>query len=229
MNKKVLLVEDEAPIADSIEYSLKNDGFDVVIARNGIAGLTAARNMFPSIIILDLMLPDISGMDLCRILRRETNIPIIILTAKAEEVDRIMGLEFGADDYITKPFSARELIARIRAVLRRSKNTLNEDSKTRLTAGDIIMDIPKRSVTIRDNRIHLPLKQFELLKTFMIHPDEALTRNFLFQTVWNSDSEYDTGTLDVHIRWLREKIENDPAKPDYIRTIRRVGYKFVAG
>ncbi|MEN6372621.1 MAG: response regulator transcription factor [Armatimonadota bacterium] len=229
MNQRVLLIEDEAPIADSIEYSLKKDGFDAIIARDGIAGLTAARNIFPSIIILDLMLPDISGMDLCRILRKENNAPIIILTAKTDEVDRIMGLELGADDYITKPFSARELIARIRAVLRRSRNTLTEDSKTRLTAGDIVMDIPKRSVSIGNIQIHLPLKQFELLKVFMAHPDEVLTRNFLFQTIWNSDSAYDTGTLDVHIRWLREKIEKDPAKPNYIRTIRRVGYKFVAG
>lgn len=229
MNQKVLLIEDEAPIADSVGYSLRNDGFDVIIAADGITGLTAARTSFPDIIILDLMLPDLSGLDLCRILRRENTVPIIMLTAKTEEVDRVVGLELGADDYITKPFSTRELIARIRAVLRRSKSALNEDSKTRLMAGDIVMDIPRRSVTIGSNQVHLPLKQFELLKTFMMHHDEVLTRDYLFQTVWSSDSSYDTGTLDVHIRWLREKIEKDATKPSYIRTIRRVGYKFVTG
>mgnify|MGYP001136863838 CR=1 FL=1 len=228
MSQKVLLIEDEAAIADSISYSLTNEGFEVFTADDGVTGLAAARNSYPDIIILDLMLPKLSGLDLCRTLRKESSVPIIMLTAKTEEVDRVVGLELGADDYVTKPFSTRELIARIRAVLRRIKGAAQEDTQMKLQAGDISVDLARRRVTVGEKPIHLPLKQFELLRTLMSHQDKVLTREYLFQTIWDSDSTYDTGTLDVHIRWLREKIEKDPGRPKYIRTVRGVGYKFVA-
>lgn len=228
MADKILLVEDEVAIADSVGYSLENEGFDVVTAQDGLTGLNAARNNNPDLIILDLMLPKLSGLDLCRIVRRESSVPIIMLTAKTEEVDRVVGLELGADDYVTKPFSTRELIARVRAVLRRVDGAVGEDNDLRLSAGPISIDIARRRVTVRENPVHLPLKQFELLKTLMMHQDKVLTREYLFQTIWDSDAAYDTGTLDVHIRWLREKVEEDPGHPQYIRTVRGVGYKFVA-
>ena len=228
MAQRVLLIEDEAAIADSVAYSLENEGFEVITATDGIAGLSAARGTFPDLVILDLMLPRLSGLDLCRTLRRESSVPIIMLTAKTDEVDRVVGLELGADDYVTKPFSTRELVARVRAVLRRAKGSDRDDSQMRLSAGEISMDISRRRVTVGDKAVHLPLKQFELLKTLMMYKDKVLTRDYLFQTIWDTDSTYDTGTLDVHIRWLREKIERDPGRPRYIRTIRGVGYRFVA-
>lgn len=228
MTQKVLLIEDEAAIAESISYSLQNEGFDVSTAEDGLAGLAAARTIYPDIIILDLMLPKLSGLDLCRTLRKESSVPIIMLTAKTEEVDRVVGLELGADDYVTKPFSTRELIARVRAVLRRVKGASQDDQQMKLQAGDISVDLARRRVTVGDQPIHLPLKQFELLRTLMMHQDKVLTREYLFQTIWDSDSAYDTGTLDVHVRWLREKIETDPGRPHYIRTVRGVGYRFVA-
>ena len=228
MAQKVLLVEDEAAIADSVGYSLENEGFDVLTAGDGVAGLAAARSASPDLIILDLMLPELSGLDLCRTLRRESSVPIIMLTAKTEEVDKVVGLELGADDYVTKPFSTRELIARVRAVLRRAKGAAQDDSQMRLQAGDVSIDLSRRRVTVGDKPIHLPLKQFELLRTLMTHQDKVLSRDYLLQTIWDSDSAFDTGTLDVHIRWLREKIEKDPSRPRYIRTVRGVGYKFVA-
>jgi two-component system, OmpR family, response regulator RegX3 len=228
MPDKILLIEDEAAIADSVSYSLQNEGFDVIIASDGAAGLAAARSASPDLIVLDLMLPKLSGLDLCRIVRRESSVPIIMLTAKTEEVDRVVGLELGADDYVTKPFSTRELIARVRAVLRRADGAVGDDGDLRLSAGEVSIDIARRRVTVSDEPVHLPLKQFELLKTLMLHQDKVLTREYLFQTIWDSDASYDTGTLDVHIRWLREKVEKDPGHPRYIRTVRGVGYKFVA-
>jgi two-component system response regulator RegX3 len=228
MTQKILLIEDEAAIAESIGYSLQNEGFDVLTAEDGLFGLAAARNSFPDLIILDLMLPKLSGLDLCRTLRKESSVPIIMLTAKTEEIDRVVGLELGADDYVTKPFSTRELIARVRAVLRRAKGTAQDDHQMKLQAGEISVDLARRRVTVGDQPIHLPLKQFELLRTLMMHQDKVLTRDYLFQAIWDSDSTYDTGTLDVHVRWLREKIEKDPGRPHYIRTVRGVGYKFVA-
>lgn len=228
MSQKVLLIEDESAISESVKYSLENDGFEVLTAEDGAAGLADARKYYPDLIILDLMLPKLSGLDLCRALRKESSVPIIMLTAKTEEVDRVVGLELGADDYVTKPFSTRELIARVRAVLRRVNGVIREDSQMKLRAGYISIDIARRRVTVGDKPIHLPLKQFELLRTLMTNQDKVMTRDNLFQAIWDSDSTYDTGTLDVHIRWLREKIEKDPGHPQYIRTIRGVGYKFVA-
>ncbi len=225
---RILFIEDEAPIAESVSYSLQNEGFDVITVSDGAAGLAAARELKPDLIVLDLMLPKLSGLDLCRILRKESNVPIIMLTAKTDEVDRVVGLELGADDYVTKPFSLRELIARIRAVLRRTEAAAETGEEPVLEAGNITMDVSRRRVTIGDKPIHLPLKQFELLKALMSERGKVLTREHLIETIWGGTSSYDTGTLDVHIRWLREKIEEDPGKPKYIRTVRGVGYKFVA-
>lgn len=229
MAQKILLIEDETAIADSVEYSLENEGFEVMTAADGVAGLTAARTAFPDLIILDLMLPRLSGLDVCRTVRKESSVPIIILTAKTDEVERVVGLELGADDYVTKPFSVRELTARVRAVLRRAKNSAQAQNEMQLLkAGNVSIDLARRRVTVGEKPVHLPLKQFELLKTLMSYQDKVLTREYLFQNVWDSDANYDTGTLDVHVRWLREKIEKDPSRPRYIRTVRGVGYKFVA-
>ncbi|MBI2843440.1 MAG: response regulator transcription factor [Armatimonadetes bacterium] len=229
MAQKIFLIEDETAIADSVEYSLENEGFEVMTAADGVAGLTAARTAFPDLIILDLMLPRLSGLDVCRTVRKESSVPIIILTAKTDEVERVVGLELGADDYVTKPFSVRELTARVRAVLRRAKNSAQAQNEMQLLkAGNVSIDLARRRVTVGEKPVHLPLKQFELLKTLMSYQDKVLTREYLFQNVWDSDANYDTGTLDVHVRWLREKIEKDPSRPRYIRTVRGVGYKFVA-
>ncbi len=225
---RVLLVEDEAAIADSVAYSLRNEGFEVETAADGLAGLSAFRAFSPDIIILDLMLPKLNGLDFCRTIRKESSVPIIMLTAKTEEVDRVVGLELGADDYVPKPFSVRELIARVRAVLRRTEAVQEDEQQTRLEVGAIVMDLVRRRVTVSDEIVHLPLKQFELLKVLMLNAGRVVSREDLFKMVWDSDAIYDTGTLDVHIRWLRERIESDPGHPQYIRTVRGVGYRIAA-
>lgn len=228
MSHKILLVEDESAIADSVAYSLTSEGFDVEIAADGLAGMSAFKSFSPDLIILDLMLPKLSGLDLCRTIRKESCVPIVMLTAKTEEVDRVLGLEFGADDYVPKPFSTRELIARVRAVLRRVDRTADDDQQTRLSAAGVTMDVVRRRVTVDGEVTHLPLKQFELLRALMLNKGSVVSREELFRAVWDSDTAYDTGTLDVHIRWLREKIEADPSNPQRIRTARGVGYRIVA-
>lgn len=225
MSYKILMVEDEAPIADSVAYSLTSEGFQVETALDGLAGLTAFRSFSPDLVILDLMLPKLSGLDFCRAVRKESSVPIIMLTAKTEEIDRIVGLELGADDYVPKPFSIRELTARVRAVLRRTEVARGEDTQTRLQAAGISMDLVRRRVTVDGETIHLPLKQFELLRVLMVDKGRVVSREELFRTVWDADATYDTGTLDVHIRWLREKLEADPSAPCRIVTVRGVGYK----
>lgn len=228
MSYKILLVEDEAPIAESVAYSLRNEDFEVETAADGLAALTAFRSFSPELIILDLMLPKLSGLDFCRIVRKESSVPIIMLTAKTEEIDRVVGLELGADDYVPKPFSLRELIARVRAVLRRTEAARGEDNQTRLQAAGISVDLVRRRVTVDHDTIHLPLKQFELLKVLIANKDRVVSREELFRSVWDADATYDTGTLDVHIRWLREKLEEDPSRPQRIRTVRGVGYRIVS-
>jgi len=229
VKEKILLIEDEVPIADSVAYSLQNEGFEVQIAYDGLSGLSAYRAFYPDMIILDLMLPKLNGLDFCRLLRRESNTPIIMLTAKTEEIDRILGLELGADDYICKPFSVKELIARVRAVLRRTEAARNREEKVSLQVGGIELDSARRRVTVDGKPVHLPLKQFELLRVLMANKDRVLTRDELFKKVWDVESVYDTGTLDVHIRWLREKVEADPSHPRYIKTMRGVGYRILSG
>lgn len=227
MNDRILLIEDEAPIAESVAYSLRAEGFVVETADDGLCGLTAFRTFSPSLIILDLMLPKLSGLDFCRLVRKESNVPILMLTAKTEEIDRIVGLEMGADDYLPKPFSVRELIARVKAILRRLENAREEESKAFLEIGSIQLDLARRRVTLNGEQVHLPLKQYELLRALMTNKGRVLSREELFKRVWDADAVYDTGSLDVHIRWLREKIEPDPSSPTYIKTVRGVGYKIV--
>lgn len=226
--QKILLVEDESAIADSVAYSLKNEGFEVEVQQDGLTGLSAFRTFSPDLIILDLMLPKLNGLDFCRIVRSESGVPIIMLTAKTEEVDRVVGLELGADDYVPKPFSVRELVARVRAVLRRTETAQAEEHLAKLQVGSITMDLVRRRVTVGGEVIHLPLKQFEILRALMMNAGDVVSREELFAMAWDADSVCDTGTLDVHIRWLREKIEPDPGRPRYIRTVRGVGYKIVA-
>ncbi|MDO8587655.1 MAG: response regulator transcription factor [Armatimonadota bacterium] len=228
MAHRILLIEDEVAISDSVRYSLENEGFTVSVAYDGVSGLASARENPADLIILDLMLPKLSGIDVCTALRRESSVPIIMLTAKTNEIDKVVGLELGADDYVTKPFSTRELVARVRAVLRRADGLRDLDASGTIRAGEIVVDTARRRVTVGEKLVHLPLKQFELLKMLITSRGRVVTREALFQTIWNTDTTYDTGTLDVHIRWLREKIEADSSNPKYIRTIRGVGYKFTA-
>lgn len=227
LNHKILMIEDEAPIAESVAYSLRNEGFEVEIAQDGLAGLSMMRVFAPDLIILDLMLPKLDGLDFCRIVRKESSVPIVMLTAKTEEFDRVLGLELGADDYVPKPFSVRELTARVRAVLRRTDASRSEDNQTKLQAAGISMDLVHRRVTVDGKTIHLPLKQFELLKVLMANKGTVVAREDLFRAVWDADVTFDTGTLDVHIRWLREKLEDDPSSPKRIRTVRGIGYQIV--
>jgi DNA-binding response OmpR family regulator len=228
LGERILLIEDEASIAESVAYSLRSEGFRVEIACDGLAGLSSLRAFSPDLVILDLMLPKLNGLDLCRTVRKESNVPIIMLTAKTEEVDRIVGLELGADDYVAKPFSMRELIARVRAVLRRTESLQEEDAGANLRLGAIEMDVGRRRVTVDGHLVHLPLKQFELLRLLMVNKDKVMSREELFKRVWDTDTACDTSSLDVHVRWLREKVEPDPGHPRYIRTIRGVGYKIVS-
>ena len=225
MGYRILLVEDEIAIAESVAYSLRGDGFEVQTAADGVSALAAFRSSSPDLIILDLMLPKLSGLDLCRIIRKESSVPIIMLTAKTEEIDRVVGLELGADDYVPKPFSIRELIARVRAVLRRTEAARDQDNQVVLHAAGIEMDLVRRRVSLGGRTLHLPLKQFELLRVLMANKDRVVAREDLFRAVWDSDAVYDTGTLDVHIRWLREKLEDDPSAPRRILTVRGVGYR----
>lgn len=227
MAHKVIVIEDEATIADLIKHSLEKEGFEVTIAEDGVAGLASARSLLPDVILLDITLPKMSGFDLCQMLRQESRVPIIMLTGKSDEIDRVLGLELGADDYMVKPFSTRELIARIKAILRRTTGGIPEESRMQLKAGGICLDLGRRRVTIDSKAIHLPLKQFELLRVLMAHRNEVMSRDHLLKSVWNSEDDFDTGTLDVHIRWLRKKIEKEPADPKWIRTVRGLGYKFV--
>ncbi|MEN6356116.1 MAG: response regulator transcription factor [Armatimonadota bacterium] len=227
MNDRILLIEDEAPIAESVAYSLKAEGFVVETSGDGLSGLSAFRTFSPDLIILDLMLPKLGGMDFCRIVRRESNVPILMLTAKTEEIDRIIGLEMGADDYLPKPFSIRELIARVKVILRRVQSAHDDEKNALLEVGPIQLDLARRRVTLGGNQVHLPLKQYELLRALMSNKGRVLSREELFKRVWDADAAYDTGSLDVHIRWLREKIEQDPSSPTYIKTVRGIGYKIV--
>lgn len=229
MGERILLVEDEAAIADSVAYSMRNEGFEVEVAADGLSALSLYRSFHPDLIILDLMLPKLNGLDLCRAIRKESSVPIIMLTAKTEEIDRVLGLELGADDYVSKPFSIRELIARVKAVLRRAEAGREDKGDAVLEVGDVQMDVARRRVTVRGNPVHLPLKQFELLRILLANKGKVIERGELFRQVWDADEEYDSGTLDVHIRWLREKIEQDPSRPQYIRTLRGIGYRITDG
>lgn len=224
---RLLVVEDEESIVDALSYMLRKEGFEVAIASTGPAALAEVERNGADLVLLDLMLPGLPGTEVCRQLRLKSNVPVIMLTAKDTEVDKVVGLELGADDYVTKPFSSRELVARIRAVLRRRGETEDVGSPT-LEAGPVRMDVERHVVTVNGAPIQLPLKEFELLELLLRNSGRVLTRLQLIDRVWGSDYVGDTKTLDVHIKRLRAKVEPDPGVPRYIVTVRGLGYKFDA-
>ncbi len=222
---RLLVVEDEESITDALSYMLRKEGFEVAIANTGPAALDEMDRTGADLVLLDLMLPGLPGTEVCRQLRQRSNVPVIMLTAKDSEVDKVVGLELGADDYVTKPFSSRELVARIRAVLRR-RGEPEELVSTTLEAGPVRMDVDRHVVTVSGAPVQLPLKEFELLELLLRNAGRVLTRWQLIDRVWGSDYVGDTKTLDVHIKRLRAKIEPDPGAPRYIVTVRGLGYKF---
>lgn len=226
---KVLVVDDETPILEAVAYNLRKEGYETLSATDAERCMALVRSDKPDLVILDVMLPSASGFDVCKRLRTDSRIPIIMLTARADETDRVVGLELGADDYVTKPFSMRELMARVKTVLRRASGEEDSESGGRITAGGIVIDSDKREVSVRGESLQLPPKEFELLRFLAHHPDRAFTRQMLLDRVWGPDAYVGDKTVDVHIRWLREKIESDPARPERILTVRGVGYKFNAG
>ena len=228
MPNKVLVVEDEANLLVALKYNLNSEGYDVFTAEDGEAGLALARREKPDVVILDVMLPKLDGFEVCRILRRESDVRIIMLTARGEEIDRVVGLELGADDYVTKPFSNRELMARVRNMLRRSASdgpSASSDAET-LASGDLVVDLTGHTVTLQDQPLDVKPREFNLLALLVANKGRAFTRDQILERLWGHDYIGDTRTVDVHIRWLREKIEPDTATPQRIKTIRGVGYRF---
>ncbi len=227
---KILIVEDESSFSEAISFLLGKEGFETDVAENGRAALELFKASAYDLVLLDLMIPEVSGIDVCRAIRTTSMVPIIMLTAKDSEVDKVVGLELGADDYVTKPYSSRELVARIKAVLRRgTAESIDADSNSAIqVAGQIRMDVERHQVTVNGDLINLPLKEFELLEFLMRNEGRVLTRGQLIDRVWGGDYYGDTKTLDVHIKRLRSKIEKDPANPQLIQTIRGLGYKFEA-
>ena len=222
---KILIVEDETTVRETLAQRLRDEGYEVVTAGDGTRGLQLAREAGPDLIILDLMLPELDGLSLCRLLRRDSDVPIIMLTARGTEMDRITGLETGADDYVVKPFSPGELLARVRVQLRRAEGE-KRAAPTRLQAGDLSLDLVTRRVMLGQAELRLTHREFGLLAELMRNQGAVLSRDLLLSRVWGYDYVGDTHTVDVHIRWLREKIEADPSSPKRITTVRGVGYRF---
>jgi two-component system, OmpR family, response regulator RegX3 len=222
---KILVVEDEASFSEALAYVLGKEGFEVVVADTGDGAIATFDRVGADLVLLDLMLPGLSGTEVCKQLRSRSNVPIIMLTAKDTEVDKVVGLELGADDYVTKPYSKAELVARIRAVLRR-QSEVAPLADSILIAGPVRIDVERHQVDINNISVALPLKEFELLEFLVRNSGRVLTRAQLIDRVWGSDYFGDTKTLDVHVKRLRAKIEQDPANPVYIQTIRGLGYKF---
>ena len=222
---RILVVEDEASFSEALAYLLTKEGFEVTVAENGTDAITAFTQNGADLVLLDLMLPGLSGVEVCKQIRLDSQVPIIMLTAKDDEVDKVVGLEIGADDYVTKPYKSRELVARIRAVLRRQGNS-EEVSENVLTAGGVSMDVERHLVSVRGNNVSLPLKEFELLEMLLRNAGRVLTRGQLIDRIWGSNYVGDTKTLDVHIKRIRAKIEEDPAEPTIITTVRGLGYKY---
>lgn len=222
---RVLVVEDEESYSDALSYMLRKEGFEVAVAPTGNAALETFDRTGADLVLLDLMLPGLSGTEVCRSLRQKSSVPVIMLTAKDSEIDKVVGLELGADDYVTKPFSSRELVARIRAVLRR-RGEEEAPLPAALEAGPVRMDVERHVVTVRGQDVQLPLKEFELLEVLLRNAGRVLTRIQLIDRVWGADYVGDTKTLDVHVKRLRAKIEQDPSYPRYIVTVRGLGYKF---
>jgi DNA-binding response OmpR family regulator len=222
----ILLVDDEQLITDSLSYSLKREGFDVETAADGLSALKKAEEFKPDLIVLDLMLPDISGLEVCRRLRTLTTTPVIMLTARGEEIDRVLGLEVGADDYLAKPFSFRELLARLHAMLRRVQFDRQVSQPQPMAMRYLSLDPIARRVFKGDGELQLSAREFDLLSVLMKNAGRAMSREELIKQVWGDDWVGDPRTLDVHVRWLRLKIEEDPATPQYIQTVRGFGYRF---
>ncbi|MEY3093892.1 MAG: hypothetical protein RLZZ317_395, partial [Actinomycetota bacterium] len=222
---KILVVEDEASFSEALEFLLGKEGFSVVTADTGTDALKKFEQGGIDLVLLDLMIPEVSGTEVCRQIRAKSRVPIIMLTAKDSEVDKVVGLEIGADDYVTKPYSSRELVARIRAVLRRNSGDSIDSESGLMTVGPVRMDVDRHQVAVNGNPVSLPLKEFELLEFLMRNAGRVLTRMQLIDRVWGSDYVGDTKTLDVHIKRLRAKIETDPANPTLIQTVRGLGYK----
>ncbi len=222
--EKILVVDDERNIVELLKYNLEKEGYEVINAYDGFEAVTLAKQERPDLIVLDIMLPGQGGLEVCRIIRKETRIPIIMATAKGEEIDKILGLELGADDYVTKPFSPRELVARVKAVLRRTSSKLDE--KDELTFEELTINLMKHEVRLKGNEVDLKPKEFDLLKLLATNPGKVFTRDFLLEQLWGYDYLGDTRTVDVHMRRLRQKIEEDAANPRFLRTVHGIGYKF---
>ncbi|SNC73630.1 two-component system, OmpR family, response regulator RegX3 [Kytococcus aerolatus] len=224
---RILIVEDEPSFSEPLSYLLGREGFDVAVVEDGAEAMESFQRRAADLVLLDVMLPGMSGVDVCRELRRTSSVPVIMLTAKDSEVDKVVGLEIGADDYVTKPYSSRELLARIKAVLRRRGEAEIADDQT-VAAGGVELDADSHVVVVRGEQIAMPLKEFELLEFLMRNSGRVLTRSQLIDRVWGSDYVGDTKTLDVHIKRVRGKVEEDPSRPRLITTIRGLGYKFEA-
>ncbi|MGC0145066.1 MULTISPECIES: response regulator [unclassified Pseudactinotalea] len=224
---RILVVEDEESYRDSLVYQLTREGFAVEAVASGDEGLNAFDRQAADLVLLDLMLPGLSGTEVCRELRTRSTVPVIMLTAKDSEIDKVVGLELGADDYVTKPYSFRELLARIRAVLRRGGEAQDAEAPDVLSVGRVVMDTDRHVVTVDGAEISMPLREFELLELFLRNPDRVLTRGQLIDRVWGADYVGDTKTLDVHVKRIRAKIEPDPVRPTVLLTVRGLGYKLV--
>ena len=228
--EKILVVEDEENILEAIKYSLTSEGFDVYGAEDGEKGLEMARELVPDLVLLDVMLPKIDGFEVCRMLRKDMDLPVFMLSAKAEEIDRVVGLEIGADDYITKPFSMRELVVRVRNSLRRrslaSSENNSSDSKEIIKAGDLEIDLTSHVIKLSGENLEMKPREFDLLVMLASSKGRAFTRDQILERLWDHEYIGDIRTVDVHVRWIREKIEVDPGKPSRIMTIRGVGYRF---
>jgi two-component system response regulator RegX3 len=220
-------VEDEQSLADSVRYNLEREGYAVSVAGDGRRALERFRAESPALVILDLMLPELSGLDVCKAIRAESDVPIIIVTAKDAEADKVTGLELGADDYVTKPFSVRELISRVRANLRRSRMRAEAEADDVLEGASVEMDVVRHEVRVHGEVVAFPPKEFELLEAFLRRKGRLLTRDFLIEEVWGHDYFGDTKTLDVHVKRVRRKIETEPHRPAHLLTVRGLGYKFV--
>jgi two-component system, OmpR family, response regulator RegX3 len=223
---RVLVVEDEESYSDALAYMLRKEGFEVSVAADGHTALSEFDRTGADIVLLDLMLPGIPGLEVCRQLRQISNVPVIMVSAKDSEVDKVVGLELGADDYVTKPYAPRELVARVRAVLRRNQEV--DLAPSTLEAGGVRMDVERHVVTVDGREVRLPLKEFELLEIFLRNTGRVLTRSQLIDRVWGADYVGDTKTLDVHVKRLRAKVEPDPAQPRHLVTVRGLGYKYEA-
>ncbi len=223
----VLVVEDEPALASALSYNLRKNGFAVMSESDGVAGLQAARRDRPDMVILDVMMPKMDGLEVCRRLRAESDVPILMLTAKSEEMDKVVGLELGADDYLTKPFSMRELMARVRALLRRAEARPAREGATKVVAGDLELDVRGRGATRAGEELLLKPKEFDLLVFMARNAGQVFTRAQILEQVWGYDFFGGSRTVDVHMRWLREKVEREPSRPKHLLTVRGVGYKFV--